>query len=72
MADAGTSVCVHHWVLATPTEHAVHGRCKRCGETRIYPSSVEGASRQGVYEEAASLGRTVQLLPDNGPRTRAR
>ncbi len=50
-----TQACVHHWVLAHPEDDVIHGRCKRCGETREYPASVEGASRQGVYEEAASL-----------------
>ena len=72
MAEAGTSTCVHHWVLAAPVEDTVQGCCKRCGAIRSYPSSVEGASRQGVYEEAASLSRTVQLLPDAGARSGAR
>jgi hypothetical protein len=58
--------CVHHWVLGLPEDDVVRGRCKRCGLTREYPASVEGASRQGVYDEAASLSKTVQLLPDNG------
>ena len=50
-----TGTCVHHWVLARPEDEVVRGRCKRCGATREYPASVEGASREGVYEEAASL-----------------
>ena len=58
--------CVHHWVLSMPDADVVHGRCKRCGAVREYPASVEGASRQGVYDEAASLSRTVSLLPDAG------
>ncbi len=66
MPNAGTRACVHHWVLSVPEEDVVRGRCKRCGATREYPASVEGASRQGVYEEAASLSRSVSLLPDNG------
>ena len=57
--------CTHHWVLGLPEEDIVRGRCKRCGLEREYPASVEGASRQGVYDEAASLNRTVDLLPDN-------
>lgn len=65
MADMVTGTCVHHWVLALPEDDVVRGRCKRCGATREYPASVEGASRQGVYDEAASLNRTVTLLPDN-------
>lgn len=66
MADMATGTCVHHWVLSLPEEDVVRGRCKRCGATREYPASVEGASRQGVYDEAASLHRTVSLLPDVG------
>jgi hypothetical protein len=61
--------CVHHWVLSVPEDEVVRGRCKRCGATRDYPASVEGVSRQGVYDEAASLNRTVSLLPDLGGRT---
>lgn len=66
MADALTQACVHHWVLAHPEDEVIRGRCKRCGATREYPASVEGASRQGVYEEAASLKTSVSLLPDSG------
>jgi hypothetical protein len=50
-----TQACVHHWVLAHPEDEVIRGRCKRCGATREYPATVEGASRQGLYEEAASL-----------------
>ncbi len=66
MADMLTRECVHHWVLGVPDEDVIRGRCKRCGATREYPASVEGASRQGVYDEAASLNKTVSLLPDVG------
>jgi hypothetical protein len=58
--------CTHHWVLSLPEDDVVRGRCKRCGATREYPASVEGASRQGVYDEAAAMGRTIKLLPDLG------
>lgn len=58
--------CVHHWVLAHPQDDVIRGRCKLCGEQREYPASVEGASRQGAYEEAAALGKSVSLLPDVG------
>lgn len=66
MADMLTGTCVHHWVLSLPEDDVVRGRCKRCGAVREYPASVDGASRQGVYDEAASLNRTVSLLPDVG------
>jgi len=66
MADMLAQECVHHWVLGLPDDDVIRGRCKRCGATREYPASVEGASRQGVYDEAASLNRTVSLLPDIG------
>ena len=65
MAETLTSEgCVHHWVLARPEDEVIRGRCKRCGATREYPASLEGASRQGVYEEAASLKGSIALLPD--------
>lgn len=62
-----TDICVHHWVLGLPQDDIIRGRCKRCGAVRDYPASVEGASRQGVYDEAASLNKSVALLPDGGP-----
>ena len=58
--------CVHHWVLSPPHDDVILGKCKRCGTQREYPASVEGASRQGVYDEAASLSKSVSLLPDAG------
>lgn len=66
MGDTRTGQCTHHWVLSHPDNDVIRGRCKRCGATREYPASVEGASRQGVYDEAASLGRSISLLPDAG------
>jgi hypothetical protein len=66
MPNVRTRTCVHHWVLSAPEDDVIRGRCKRCGATREYPASVEGASRQGVYEEAASLNRSISLLPDLG------
>jgi hypothetical protein len=66
MADAQTGACVHHWILSVPDDDVIRGRCKRCGATREYPASVEGASREGVYGEAAALSKTVSLLPDAG------
>jgi hypothetical protein len=67
MTRSATENCVHHWVLGLPENEVVRGRCKRCGAKREYPASVEGASRLGIYDEAASLGRSVSLLPDAGP-----
>jgi len=61
-----TEACVHHWVLGLPEDDVIRGRCKRCGATREYPASVEGASRNGIYDEAASLNKSVSLLPDVG------
>jgi hypothetical protein len=66
MGEARSGGCRHHWVLSHPEDQVVRGRCKHCGARRDYPASVEGASRQGVYDEAAALGRTVSLLPDAG------
>jgi len=62
--------CVHHWLLAAPDGNTIAGRCKLCGARRDFPASVEGASRQGVYDEAAGLSRTVKLMPDLGLGTR--
>ena len=66
MSETATEQCTHHWLLGVPEDEVVRARCKRCGATRDYPASVEGASRQGVYDEAASLNKSVSLLPDVG------
>jgi hypothetical protein len=66
MTQTASANCVHHWVLSLPEDDVVKGRCKRCGATRDYPASVEGASREGIYDEAASLGRSISLLPEGG------
>ena len=65
-AEPAVAGCVHHWVLAHPEDDVIRGRCKLCGAQREYPASVEGASRQGAYEEAAAIGQSVALLPDVG------
>jgi hypothetical protein len=66
MTRTTSANCVHHWVLSLPEDDIVKGKCKRCGAKREYPASVEGASRMGIYDEAASLSRSVSLLPDGG------
>ncbi len=71
MSNVGTAVCTHYWVLATPDEDVVHGRCKRCGETRDYPASLDGASREGMTREAASLGQIGSGLRTTGGAQRA-
>lgn len=71
MSNVGTAVCTHYWVLATPDEDVVHGRCKRCGETRDYPASLDGASREGNTAEAASLRQAVPNLRTAGGAHRA-
>jgi hypothetical protein len=66
MADTTTGTCVHHWVLGLPEDDVIRGRCKRCGIEREYPATVEGASREGVYDEAAGLGKGMGSLADAG------
>ena len=66
MTQTGTGDCVHHWILSVPEDDVVKGRCKRCGAHRDYPASVEGASRQGMYDEAASLGRGASMMSESG------
>ena len=59
-----SQACTHHWLLSAPEDDVIRGRCKRCGARREYPASVEGASRQGIYDEAASLSSSLAQLPD--------
>ena len=32
---------VHHWVLETPEGPEVKGRCKKCRQTQMFPSSYD-------------------------------
>ena len=67
MQEARTEACVHHWLLGTPEDEVVWGRCKRCGCERAYPASVEQYNAQKPLEEAAAVGAAVKLLPDLTP-----
>jgi hypothetical protein len=64
MAESPSIDCVHHWLLETPDDEVVRGRCKRCGAEREYPASVEGLNRWGTLEEAAAVSKSIELLPD--------
>jgi hypothetical protein len=45
------SACVHRWVLGEPNEGRIHGRCRLCDATRIYPAVPEGNDRFDDYRE---------------------
>ena len=49
-----------------PKRTSSGGGASAAALTREYPASVEGASRQGIYEEAASLGRSVSAAARPG------
>lgn len=34
----GIPECQHHWVVETPTSTLIEGRCKKCGETKQFPT----------------------------------
>ncbi len=36
-----TGACRHHWIIETPRDTLSSGRCKRCGEERLFRNSVE-------------------------------
>jgi len=61
MTEAMTGGCVHHWVLGTPEEEVIRGRCKRCGATREYPASMELAAKPQVEEEAPPASLLVEI-----------
>jgi hypothetical protein len=63
MAESSTLECVHHWLLETPGDEVVRGRCKRCGAEREYPASLDGLNRWGTLDEAASVPKSIEL-PD--------
>ncbi len=67
MQEVRTEGCVHHWLLETPDDEVVRGRCKRCGCERAYPASLEQYNAQKPFEEAAGVGAVVKLLPDLRP-----
>ena len=61
MTEATTAACVHHWVLGTPEEEVVRGRCKRCGATREYPAAMELMVKPQVEEEAPPPAVLVEI-----------
>jgi hypothetical protein len=71
MSHVEAATCTHHWVLSAPDEEIVRGRCKRCGSTRDYPASLDGASREGQVAEVASLRQSSASLPGTGGGLRA-
>jgi hypothetical protein len=37
----GMAQCTHHWDLGTPRSGIVHGKCRKCGAEKDYPSNVD-------------------------------
>ncbi len=37
--------CCHHWLVDSPNGPRARGRCRRCGRTALFPTSLEGAAR---------------------------
>lgn len=35
------NLCRHHWLLGSPREGQIEGRCKKCGEIRTYPAVID-------------------------------
>lgn len=60
-AELEAPSCVHHWLLAEPTNGRILGRCRRCDATRVYPASPESTDRFDDYRELTAtreyLGR---------------
>jgi hypothetical protein len=64
MPATANQTCVHHWVLGHPEDDVVRGRCKRCGETREYPASVDGLARPAAEEDAPGRGTAGVMAPE--------
>lgn len=62
---ASAPSCVHHWLLSEPASGIVTGRCRRCGESRAFPASPEGAQRFDDYRE---LTATASYYAGRQPR----
>ena len=46
--------CRHHWLLTPPHGEIVAGRCKHCGEERLYPARLDDMDRSNDYEDLRS------------------
>jgi hypothetical protein len=46
-----TAGCVHRWALSDPRPATIHGVCRRCGATRVYPSALEFYEPVPDYDE---------------------
>lgn len=50
---APTEVCVHHWILGTPTHDSTSGVCKLCGVSREFNDAYQPPTHQTPRAKAA-------------------
>jgi hypothetical protein len=66
LGETLTPECVHHWLLETPDDEVIRGRCKRCGACREYPASLDATDRRPNPEGPAAEGDEPQPDADQG------
>jgi hypothetical protein len=47
--------CVHHWEIDTAAGASSEGRCKKCGEERMFRNSVKFSFQKGNKEKLKSI-----------------
>lgn len=51
MEDLATKQCTHRWVLGQPGLGGINGICRRCGASRLYPSTLDLYEHTPDYDE---------------------
>jgi len=63
-SEVGAMECVHHWDLGNPLNGTVHGRCRKCGAERDFPSHVPSLfpvrTNRKKPEQTRNSGREVR------------
>lgn len=54
--------CVHHWMLADPSEGQIAGYCRRCAAKKVFPASPESTQRFDDYRELTAASGYARRL----------
>ena len=60
--------CRHHWLLGTPRDGIVEGKCRKCGEVRIYPAVIDDYDRGDEATERRLSNQSLAATAVGGAR----
>lgn len=63
-----TDVCVHRWECGDPTRDGAPGRCRLCGEERVFRDAMFYHDRGHDFAQAAAAGVEASRKARRRPR----